>query len=76
LRRAPDGRIFFKTFAADGSADFWSVAPTGGAAALVARLSDPDRPASRAEFSTDGHFIYTSLFDRQSDVYVAKLVKK
>ena len=63
---APDGQsIYLKTI--DG---FWVAPRSGGTPRLIVRFDDPDRPAGRQEFATDGKLLFFTIPTRQSDIYV------
>ena len=71
-----DGRtIYFKAHDALGRASFWSVNPDGGDPRLLVRFPDPDRQSSRRDFATDGVRFFFAIEDRQSDVFVAELLR-
>jgi len=73
---APDGHTtYFKAHDALGRASLWSVNAEGGRPRLLVRFPDPDRQSSRADFATDGVRLYFAIEDRQSDVFVAELLK-
>ena len=75
-RWAPDGRtLYFKGHDAGGRASFWSVPFSGGRPRLLVRFDDPAFSSSRNDFSTDGRNFYFAVEDRQSDVFVADLIK-
>lgn len=71
-----DGSFNYRTYERDGGSTFWRIARAGVDPVLIARLNDPLRPATRNEFDTDGRFLYTTITDRQSDVFVAELSRK
>jgi hypothetical protein len=74
---SPDGRtIYFKAFDADGRAEFWSVPASGGSPRLLVRFADAARPSNRPDFSVDARRFYFAIDDRQSDIWIAELVKK
>ena len=76
-RWAPDGRtLYFKGHDAGGRASFWSVPFSGGRPRLLVRFDDPAFSSSRNDFSTDGRNFYFAVEDRQSDVFVADLIKR
>jgi Tol biopolymer transport system component len=73
----PDGRtLYFKSHDGRGRASFWSVPAAGGGPRLLARFTDPGRQSNRRDFATDGRRLYFAIEDRQSDVYVADLIRK
>jgi Tol biopolymer transport system component len=72
-----DGKtIYFKSHDAAGRASIWSVPAAGGKPRLLVHFDDLDKPSFRPSFSTDEKRIYVSVEDRQSDVFVAELVRK
>jgi Tol biopolymer transport system component/tRNA A-37 threonylcarbamoyl transferase component Bud32 len=75
IRTAANGVIVYKSFGS-GVAEFWSAPNRAQPLRLVARLDDPLRPASRVEFATDGKMIYFTIYDRQSDVFIADLARR
>ena len=76
-RWSPDGRtLYFKAHDARGFTSFWSVRAQGGRPRLLVRFDDPAWQSSRNDFSTDGKRLYFAVEDRQSDVFVADLIKR
>ena len=76
-RWSPDGRtLYFKAHDVRGAASFWSVSAQGGRARLLVRFDDPAWQSSRNDFTTDGKRLYFAVEDRQSDVFVADLLKR
>lgn len=74
---SPDGRtIYFKAFDAAGRAQIWSVPASGGSPRLLVRFADAARPSNRPDFSVDAKRFYFAIDDRQSDIWIAELVKK
>ena len=72
-----DGKsIIFKTHDAAGQAALWSIPSSGGTPRLLVRFTDPDRQSNRVEFATDGKRLFFTIDEKQSDVYVADLVKQ
>lgn len=73
---SPDGRtIYFKSHDARGRASFWSVAAAGGRPRLLARFDDPARASNRFDFASDGRRFYFTIEDRESDVWIADVVR-
>ena len=71
-----DGKLlYFKSHDASGRASFWSIAVSGGRPRLIARLNDLTHPSYRPDFTTDGHRLYFASQDRQSDVWIADVVR-
>ena len=71
-----NGRVLYlKSHDRLGRATFWSMPASGGSLRQLARLDDPTRPSNRADFATDGHRLYFAIQDRQSDVWVADVVR-
>jgi len=70
------GTIAFKSRDAQGRAELWSIPVAGGRPRLLVRFTDPQRPSNRADFHTDGKRFYFSIEDRQSDIWVAEIIKK
>ena len=70
------GTIAFKSRDSQGRAEFWSISAAGGRPRLLVRFADPQRPSNRADFDTDGKRLYFSIEDRQSDIWVAEIIKK
>jgi Tol biopolymer transport system component len=76
-RWSPDGRtLYYKAHDARGATSFWSVNAQGGRARLLVRFDDPAWQSSRNDFSTDGKRLYFAVEDRQSDVFVADLIRR
>jgi Tol biopolymer transport system component len=71
---SPDGRtLYYKALDPAGRASFWAVPAEGGASRLLARLDDPGRPSSRAEFATDGQRLYFTVAERESDIWQVRV---
>ena len=51
----------------------WSLPTAGGTPRLLAKLNDPVRISSRADFAVDQSRLYFTLTDRQSDLWVVEL---
>ena len=68
--------IAFKSHDAQGRAEIWSIPVSGGRPRLLVRFTDPQRPSNRADFATDGKRLYFAIDDRQSDIWVAEIIKK
>jgi Tol biopolymer transport system component len=76
-RWSPDGRtLYYKAHGVRGGASFWSVSAQGGRPRLLVRFDDPAWQSSRNDFTTDGKRLYFAVEDRQSDVFVADLIKR
>ncbi|HEU5261487.1 MAG TPA: protein kinase [Gemmatimonadales bacterium] len=76
-RWSPDGAtLYFKAHDARGRASFWSVRATGGQPRLLVRFDDPTLQSGRKDFATEGKRFYFAVEDRQSDVFVAGLVRR
>ena len=72
-----DGRtIFFKNHDAAGRAAIWSLPVPGGKPRLLVRFDDLNRPSFRPALTTDGKTLYFTIEDRQSDVFVAEVLRK
>jgi Tol biopolymer transport system component len=73
---APDGRtLYFKVHLA-GRASLWSISLVGGRPRPLVRFDDPAFQSARNDFSTDGKNFYFAVEDRQSDVFVADLIRR
>lgn len=73
----PDGKlILFKSHDAAGRASIWGIPFSGGAPKLLVEFTDPDRQSHRVECTTDGKRIFFTIDEKQSDVFVAQLMKK
>jgi serine/threonine-protein kinase len=70
------GVIAFKSRDVQGRAELWSIPASGGRPRLLVRFTDPMRPSNRPDFDTDGKRFYFSIEDRQSDIWVAEVIKK
>jgi Tol biopolymer transport system component len=68
--------LYFKSHDAQGRASFWSMPAAGGRPRLLARFEDPARASNRFEFASDGRRFYFTVEDRQSDLWVAELVRR
>jgi len=76
VRLAPDGRtIFFKSLSEGGRAGIWSIPVQGGRPRLLVRFDDATRPSDRVDFATDGRRLYFPIQDKQSDIWVAELLR-
>jgi len=72
-----DGRlVYFKSHDAQGRAAIWSVPVEGGQPQLRVRFTDDARPSLRADFGIGGGRFFFTTEDRQSDVWVAGLVRR
>jgi hypothetical protein len=49
---------------------------TGGRPRLLVRFDDPARASNRFEFASDRRRFYFTVEDRQSDLWVAELVRR
>ena len=85
---APDGREIrrlapgfgYPLWSSDGRTlyyrqmrDIWRVAVSGGKPELLVRFDDPERPASRPEWASDGKRFYFTLTEYEGDVWVMDL---
>ena len=68
--------FYFKSHDAQGRASFWSVGANGAGLRQRAFLDDPSRPSNRYDFATDGKSFIFPVQDRQSDVWIAELLRK
>jgi serine/threonine-protein kinase len=74
---SPDGRtLYYKAHDAEGRASFWSVSAEGGAPRLLVRFSDPARQSRRKDFAMDERRFFFAIEDRESDVFVAEVLRK
>jgi Tol biopolymer transport system component/tRNA A-37 threonylcarbamoyl transferase component Bud32 len=72
-----DGRtVYFKTHDVAGRALIWSLPITGGKPRLLVRFDDLNRPSFRLAIATDGKTLFFTIEDRQSDVFVAEVLRK
>ncbi len=73
---SPDGAtIFTKRHDLDGQASFWAIPVSGGPPRMLVRLTDPNHPSNREEFATDGKRLFYSVEERQSNVWVADVIR-
>ena len=73
---SPDGgTLYFKSHDSLSRASFWAVSAAGGQPRMLVRLDDPNWQSHRPFFATDGKRFYFPVEDRESDVYVAEVVK-
>jgi Tol biopolymer transport system component len=73
---ADDGRlVYFKSHDAAGRASIWSLPVAGGRPRLLVEFTDPDRPSLRPDFAAGGGRFFFTTEDRQSDVWVADIVR-
>ena len=71
-----DGRtLYLKSHDGLGRATFWSMSASGGRLRRLATLDDRTRPSNRPDFGTDGRRLYFAVQDRQSDVWIADVVR-
>ena len=85
---APDGREIrtlapgfgYPRWSSDGRTvyyrkmrDIWRVAVSGGKPELLVRFDEPERPASRSEWASDGKRFYFTLTEYEGDVWVMEL---
>ena len=42
---------------------------------MLVRLTDPNHPSNREEFATDGKRLFYSVEERQSNVWVADVIR-
>jgi len=74
---SPDGAtIYTKRHDLDGQASFWAIPVAGGSARMLVRFTDPAHPSNREEFASDGKRLFYSVEERQSNVWVADVVKR
>ena len=74
---SPDGAtIYTKRHDLDGQASFWAIPVAGGLPRMLVRFSDPARPSNREEFASDGKRLFYTVEERQSNVWVADVVKR
>ena len=74
---SPDGAtIYTKRHDADGQASFWAIPAVGGAPRMIVRFTDASHPSNREEFATDGTRLFYAVEERQSNVWVADVVKR
>ncbi|HEX2780154.1 MAG TPA: protein kinase [Gemmatimonadaceae bacterium] len=72
-----DGReVYFKSHDPRGRASFWSIPASGGRPRLLARFDDPARASNRFEFASDGRRFYFTVEARESDIWVAEVVRR
>ena len=69
-------RLYMKAFDSKGRVAVWTIDAMGGEPRLFARLDDAARSSSRPDFAVDATRLFFPLADRQSDIYVAELVRK
>ncbi len=67
--------LYFKAHDAGNRTLFYSVAAAGGTPRLLARLDDPAWQSIRPFFATDGKQLFFPVEDRQSDIYVAEVIR-
>jgi dipeptidyl aminopeptidase/acylaminoacyl peptidase len=74
---SPSGReLYFKSHDARGGASFWSIPVEGGRPRLLLRLDDPTRASNRFDFASDGKRFYFTMEDRQSDIWLAEVLRR
>lgn len=74
---ARDGRgLYFKSHDREGRAALWSIPTSGGRPRLLIRFDDPNRLSNRPDFDTDGRRFYFTIEDRQSDLWIADIVRR
>ena len=67
--------IYTKRHDVDGQAPFWAIPVAGGTPRILVRLTDPNHPFNREEFTTDGKRQFYSVEERQSNVWVADVIR-
>ena len=73
---SPDGAtIYTKRHDRDGVASFWAIPVTGGVPRMLVRFTDPAHPSNREEFTTDGRRLFYTVEERQSNVWVADVIR-
>ena len=73
---SPDGAtIYTKRHDLDGQASFWAIPVAGGPPRMLVRFTDSAHPSNRAEFTTDGKRLFYSVEERQSNVWVADVIR-
>ncbi|HYW30517.1 MAG TPA: BTAD domain-containing putative transcriptional regulator [Gemmatimonas sp.] len=55
---------------------FWVCPLASGPPRLIVRLDDTQRPSVRAEFATDGRYLYFTRMERQADIWSVDLQKQ
>jgi serine/threonine-protein kinase len=77
IQWADGGRtVYFKSHDQLGRASIWSIPTSGGKPRLRVRFDDLNRPSDRPGFATNGKTFWFTIEDRQSDVFVAELLRK
>jgi eukaryotic-like serine/threonine-protein kinase len=68
--------LYFKSHDSFGRASFWSIPISGGRPRRLVRFNDPAWSSNRFDFASDGRRLYFTVENRQSDVWVAEVVRK
>jgi TolB protein len=77
IRWSQDGRsIYYSGLNADGTYLIYAVPASGGRPRQVAHSEGPSYQNFRFSFQVHGSTLYTSLADRQSDIWVAEVAAK
>ena len=72
-----DGRtIYTKRHDVNSQASFWAIPANGDAPRMIVRFPDPAHTSNREEFTTDGRRLFYTVEERQSNVWVAHVVKQ
>lgn len=76
VRISNDGRVlYFKSHDAEGRARIWSLPMSGGRPRLLVRFDDLSRPSTRSDFAVGNGRFYFTLDERESDIWVADIVR-
>jgi eukaryotic-like serine/threonine-protein kinase len=76
-RWSTDGRlVYFSGIKADGTYLIYGVGPSGGRVAEVAHSEGPSYQNFRFPFQVRDTTLYVSLADRQSDIWMAEMLRK
>jgi Tol biopolymer transport system component len=72
---SPDSQtVYYKAYDNQGNSSFWSVPVSGGKAKLLVRFNDSLRKSIRHEYATDGTYLFFTITENRSDLWVMDLI--
>jgi Tol biopolymer transport system component len=69
-------KIYFRVERPGGSLDIAEVGSDGSNPSVLVRFDDPDRPAYRQDFTTDGKNIYFTVGRHEADIWIMELKRR
>ncbi len=73
LYAAPDGRLFFRVNAADGSGGIYAMDQAGGEPRVVVRFDDPRIVPANLDITIRGNSLVLTVSEKESEIYVMEL---